>query len=177
MVELADVKSYLGISNSDTSEDALLETLIAAAQGAIEAHTGRSFVATQAERSFGREDVRGAVLHLDADLIALDEVYDAQGTILLQQLRLEPRNTPPYRSLRLIDRLWNPGPEDYIGVSGMWGYSETPPLAVVQAAREYIHFLYHAPEQRESNRPGAPVNYARLPEHIVMMLAPFRQRF
>ena len=156
-ISLAEAKSYLGIASADTSDDVLLTAHIAAAQSLINLYTGRVFEASAlSERTYGAADVRGQVLHLDSDVLSISSVQDSAGAVLLGQLTLEPRNTPPYRALRLkAGRSWSPGPDDYIGVSGLWGYSATPPAAVVAVTKTIVHWLYHAPDLRIANKQGA----------------------
>lgn len=177
-LELPDIKVYLGIALADTSEDTLLATLLAAAQSAIEELCGRSFEAVAETRYFAAENVQGQILHLDGELLTVNTLTNGDGTIIPSMAyMLLPLNTRPYRVIRLKSAYqWQlTEPDALISIAGIWGYSVAPPAVVRQAAREYIHYLYHSPDALKANKQGA-ARADMLPVHIGEMLSSLRKR-
>lgn len=182
-LSLADAKSYLGIANADTSEDTLITALIAAAQSAIEAYCGRSFEAVTAMRRYGVSSMKVSdgrtYLRLDADLLSVTALTNGDGSAInpSHYLLLHP-NMPPYWGIQLKSGVsWTlPSLDAEVSVAGSWGYSVTPPGMIVQATREYVHFLYHSPDQRRNVKAGAQ-RADVAPDHIRRLLTPFVRRF
>jgi hypothetical protein len=180
---LAEVKQHLGIATANTEDDALLSGYIGAAQSAIDGYCGRSFEATTATRRYGVASIKVAdgrtYLRLDADLLSVTALTNGDGSAIspLHCLLLQP-NMPPYWGIRLKDGLaWTfPGLDAEVVVSGTWGYSMTPPALIVEAAREYVHFLYHSPDQRRNVKAGAP-RADMLPSHVAQLISSFVRRF
>lgn len=173
----------LGIHQADTDDDGYVSDLLMSAQSAIETYCGRSFEAATATRRYGVSSLQVAdgrtYLRLDADLISVTALMNGDGsTISLAQFLLLTPNIPPYWGIRLKDGLaWTfPGLDAEVSVAGSWGYSVTPPGAVVQATREFVHFLYHSLDQRRNLKAGAQRSDV-LPEHVARLLEPFVRRF
>ncbi len=143
-----EVKTYLGITG--TSDDALIEALIARAQKMIEGTCRRVFEASgNTVRKFDAvADVEDAVLHLDGDLCSIASITNGDGTIILPaDYVTEPRNATPYHAIRLLEssgRTWTylADPENAIEVNGQWAFSATVPESVKQLCIEVAAALY-----------------------------------
>lgn len=151
----AAVKSYLGISS--TADDALLATLVAAAQAAIDAYTHRTFeAATDTTRRFDAElDTSESHTMLDwtpygLDLAQITSIVNGDGvTIPANAYVLEPRHYPPYFGVKLkissglyFEDDANSDAENAIAVTGRWAYSVTAPADVAHACVRWAAFLY-----------------------------------
>jgi uncharacterized phiE125 gp8 family phage protein len=170
---LADLKSYLGISGS--SEDALLDALLLAAEAAIDNYCDRTFAAaSDTTRSF--EALRaadGSFLLLKHELCQISSIVngDAAGTTLSADDYVVVPRDPPYEALMLRSGtavVW----EGSISITGRWAYSISPPASIVQATREYAASLYRAYDQQadpqhRSNR--------SMPAHVQQVLAGYQR--
>lgn len=147
-VSLADLKSYLGITN--TTDDAVLIGMIAAAQAGIDSWCGRTFEAAADTTKYmdAADDVDGAWLYLPDDLAQITTVTNGDATtVTTADYVTQPRNRAPYYALKLkasSDVAWtySTTPENAIGITGRWAYSVTPPADIVQACRRYAAYLY-----------------------------------
>lgn len=143
-----EVKNYLGIS--DSSDDALITTLIAAAQAQIDKHCRRSFEASQdSTRYFNAdEDVTDFDLWLDKDLCAITTVTNGDGsTVSSSKYTTIPRNEIPYYRLRLLGSsglawTYTSDPDDAISIAGKWAYSTSAPADIKQACIRLAAFMY-----------------------------------
>jgi len=135
---LADVKGYLSIDTLATEADVLLTRLLAAAEAAIDQHTGRSFaVAADTTHYFDSCAVSGQTLFLDAELAQLTSVTNGDDTAIdVAELRTMPRNRGPYFALVVPSALrWAIDDSDAeVAVTGRWGYSVAAPEDIRQAA-------------------------------------------
>jgi hypothetical protein len=153
---LAEVKLYRGISTATsgtsacTSDDALLTTLIGAAQAQVDAYTGRVFEAsTSSTRSYDAiEDVSadGRTLYLDADLAEVTTITNGSGDEVTEYVTV-PVNTTPYYAIKIkasADELWTytDDAEGAISVRGKWAYSTTAPADIKQATIRMAAYLY-----------------------------------
>lgn len=151
----ADLKTYLGISNTD--DDTLLGTLITVAQKIIETYTQRDFeVGADSTRYFtpGRDTDEG-VLYFDEDLAqAPTTVTNGDGIVVTSaQYALLDRNRTPYRAIKLLSATglywtYQNNPEDAISILGRWGWSVTPPDDIVQAAKRLASWLYRGKDSQ-----------------------------
>ena len=157
----AAVKSYLGISA--TADDALIGTLIAAAQAAIDAYTHRTFeAAADSTKYFDTElDPSESYTMLDwtpygLDLAQITSVVNGDGTtIAASHYVLEPRHYPPYYGVKLkvssglyFEYDNDNDHENAIAITGRWAYSVTAPADVAHACIRWTAFLYR---QKDSN--------------------------
>lgn len=143
----AAVKAYLGTSES--GDDTLLANAIADAVAIIEAQTGWTFEAAAATRYYGRDAVRGNVLRLDEGLISVTTLVqpDTDETeIASTEYWLLPRNEgPPYFKIELkaaSSNSWAFSSDCWVAVTGLWGYSTSPPADIVRAVKVLAAFLY-----------------------------------
>ncbi|NJK82266.1 MAG: hypothetical protein HC876_19145 [Chloroflexaceae bacterium] len=176
-LSLADAKTYLGIASSDTSDDALLNLLLVAAQAAIDHFCDRTFEATASTgRTFDASiAVRGPLLLLDRDLAQVDSITngDTAATMITSADYLTLPADPPYQALYLKPTTgiqWT----GTITVSGRWAYSILPPAPIIHAMREYLTTLYRSYSQQASQtRQLAPT--AALPAHLMHLLDGYRR--
>lgn len=148
----ADVKTYLGISETD--DDALITQLVTAAQQAIDTHCNRTFeAAADSTRNFSVEhDVDGRTVWLDEDLADITTVTsNADGSspdvIPSTDYVTKPRNRTPYYAIVLktsSDDDWDyaDDPEDGITIEGKWAYSETAPDDIKQWCIRLASYYY-----------------------------------
>lgn len=80
-LSVADVKAYLGLAPTHTSDDALLTVLLEAATSAIEQACDRQFAVAQATtRSFAAaQHASRTLLYLEAELAQLDSIINGDG--------------------------------------------------------------------------------------------------
>ncbi len=126
----AELKAYLfaGGTPVPTTDDTLLTSMCARAQGIIERKTTRKFEAYTATRLF---DVpRGRKLELDEDLISVTTFTNGDGSVIdPTSYHLWPNNDTPKRAIVLnmaSGQVWYPGSsgntEQALSVLGSWGY-------------------------------------------------------
>lgn len=171
--DLTDIKLYLDITNE--RDDTLLTMLCGAARGAIESYCDRVFRADHdTTRTFDvRMAAAGPLLFLSSDLCAISSIVNgdaAHTTITPDAYHLLPHD-PPHAALRLHDDVpdrW----QGYVSITGRWAYSSEPPVAVLQAAREYVAYLYRSRDA--AARP--PYEPPPLPAHIAQLLAGYRRQ-
>lgn len=189
---LANIKSYIG--NTLTSDDGVLDVLMAGARGFIEGPdgAGRVFdVAADATRRFDAErDVSRdrRTLYLFDDLCQLTSVANGDGSaISLADLVTEPRNEGPYYALHIKRSssavwTWDDAPEGAIAVTGRWGYSVTPPADIAQAFYMLVAYLYRRRDNSGgSDRPmigdgGVLIAPASVPREVMGVLMSYRRR-
>lgn len=169
---LEDVKTYLRITGS--ADDTMLASLVATASRLVEDHCGRHFDTWTGTRRYeiGEAFITGHTLLLDADLLALDELTNADGTpIDPAAVLLRPVNWPPFFGLSLREEsglAW--GTDGVIEVTGTWGYDERVPEQVKHATVRLVAWLYRQRDQT-GEQPG-------LPRDVRELLVPFcRLRF
>ena len=136
---LSELKSYLGITG--TGEDTLLTTCLDGATKAIESHTRRVFQATSGTREYlynGRKKII-----LDEDLYSLTSLK-LNGTSVTEY-RLFPVETTPKSWIVVYEIpssvVWNTYEQTW-EVTGLWGYSATPPHDVKLACLRWAGYLY-----------------------------------
>ena len=165
------VKTYLRITT--TNDDALLAELGGRASALVEDHCGRRFDTWVETRTYDAAGphITGHTLLLDADLLSLDALTNADGTpIDPAAVLLRPVNWPPYFGISLRETSglhWAAGddPAGAIHVSGTWGYSQTVPEGTEHAAVRLAAWLYR---QRDT-----AADTALLPRDVREMLVPF----
>lgn len=150
------LKVYLDIPSATTADDALLTTLIARAQAAIERYCGQTFeAAADSTRTFLAMDtddggaVDGRDLIFDEPLCAITSVTNGDGAaVAAGSYSTLPRNATPWYGLRLkiSSGLWwtytNDVESDTIAVTGRWAYSVSAPEDVVQATTRLAAWFY-----------------------------------
>ena len=184
-ISLADLKLYLGITT--TNEDDLLNDCISAAQKTIETKCGRVFeAAANTTRNFDAvRDVEGYLLHLDADLCAINSITNGDGLVVSSSNYVtEPRNITPYYAIRLkanssVAWTYSSSPEDAIAVSGKWAYSVTAPDDIAQACKRLAAWLYRQKDSSQDadraimSASGAVIMPSALPKDVVDLYKPY----
>ena len=177
----AAVKTYLGISGS--GDDALLTTLITAAQGYIDSYCHQTFEAgSDTTRYFNAADVDASLqtLTLDYPLCQITSVTNGDDT-LVTDYRTIPRNDAPYYALRVIGSgYWDADDDDAeIEIVGRWAYSVTAPDVVAQACVRLTAFLYRQKDTSADidraliTDAGVTILPGSMPRDVAEMLAPF----
>jgi len=143
---LADLKQYRPGASTSTTDDALLSACLTRAQAYIENECGRTFEASAAlTRYYRPADVEDGRLYLDRDLLTVTTLTNGNGTVLGSATYvLEPRNSPPYKRIRLKSTyFWEfTDADSEISVAGTWGFSTVPPADIVQATIRLASFFY-----------------------------------
>lgn len=186
-VNAAALKVYLGIS--ETTDDALLGTLIAAAQAAIDSYCRQTFEAdADSTRYFDPTcDVDGRCLILDAPLCAITSVTNGNGVVVSSSDYVkEPRNSTPWHRLTLkgsatVAWTWTTTPENSIAIAGRWAYSVSAPGDIVQAATRLAAYLYRQKnnsadlDRAVAIGASAMILPSDLPKDMTRLLAPYRR--
>jgi hypothetical protein len=168
-LELAELKRYLGITSN--SEDTLLGEIIDNVTREITTRTHRHFelesthghgppVTIHAHYFSPRRFVDGGhtldaiTLNLGEDLYELTALTNGDGVAInIADVTLLPFNmTPPYGQIRIkADKgiYWTGDNDESIVVTGKWGYSQTVPADIKQAALIMCAHYY-------KQRPGSP---------------------
>jgi hypothetical protein len=168
-LELAELKRYLGITA--TSEDTLLNEIIDNVTREITTRTHRHFelesthgggppVTVHSHYFSPRRFVDGGhtldaiTLNLGDDLFELTSITNGDGVAInINDVMLLPFNLPPpYGQIRIKANLgvyWTGDHDASIVVTGKWGYSETVPADIRQAALIMCAHYY-------KQRPGSP---------------------
>ena len=147
---ISDVKLYRGIPADNTDDDALLESLLDAAQSAIDGYCDRTFDYTTTSTRYydAVEDVDGRRLYLDTDCAEIVTITNGDGTVVAGTSYVTvPRNSTPYREIVLksdsgVDWTYEDSHEDAISVRGRWAYGMTIPAAIQQAAIRLAAYMY-----------------------------------
>lgn len=141
------LKKYLDIDADNTDDDALMTTLISAAQRRIDTICRRTFEASEdTTRYFDPyRDVSFRTVYFDTDLITMTSLVIDGETIPATDYYMEPRNTKP--SWGLTFRYTAPMPffgqdENNIEVTGKWAYSESAPDDIKHATKRLAAFYY-----------------------------------
>lgn len=151
---LQELKQYLGLAYSETTDDVLLETIISRATAAIARYCNRTFEAATETRYYESDalDPDGYTLHMDKDLLTIStggllNGDDSATAIADTEYWLIPRHGgPPYNAIRLkMDStvVWEWDTDGWVAVTGTWGWSATPPDDVTQACIRYAAYMYH----------------------------------
>ncbi len=147
-IVLAELKTELDIN--EAGQDALLQDKIDAAITYIEQETLRVFVAVSAARYYQVESISrydSSELRLDGDIVTVTELLNADSAateILAANYWLLDRNLgPPYRAI-LLDSTqhWQFDQDEWVKVTGTWGYSADCPADVKAAQLHMAAFLY-----------------------------------
>lgn len=147
-ITLNDLRQYLTSAQftMSTGDDALLGTIIQAAQSQVEVYCDRYFAGSVGTRTYNRyvAAIRNQALYLDEDLQSVVTLVNGNAqTVPSGSAWLEPMNWPPYGLIRLQSSyVWTFNTDGVISVAGTWGYSLTPPADIVQATKRLAAYHY-----------------------------------
>lgn len=190
-ITTAELKAYLfaGGTNVPTTDDALLASMWARAQGIIERKTQRKFEASTQTRTF---DVpSGRKLEVDEDLLSVTTVTNGDLTVIdPSQYHLWPNNYLPKRAIVLnqgASTYWLPAlggaAEQAISVLGSWGFMAAANDDVKHTTIRLAAWLYRQKDNSgEQDRviqapDGSMLMPARIPADIADMINDLAPKF
>ena len=183
-----ELKEYLGVTG--TADDAMLLTLLAAAQRTIDSYCARTFEATaDTVRTFdSQRDVDGYTLTVDSDLCAITSIVNGDGTTISNSHYVtEPRNETPYYAIRLktsAGKVWTStvsgDSENAITITGKWAYSTSAPSDIAHVCKRLAAYIYRQKDNagdldRAVIAGNSTILPAQIPSDIRLMLAPYRR--
>lgn len=174
---IAQVKAYLGINSSTTTEDDLLTDLVERVQAFIDRYTGRVFeAAADTTRKFdAKRDTseNRMLLSLDHDLVSVTTITNGDATSVTSgQYVLLPANETPKFAIRMkssANKYWTYGddPEEAITIVGRWAYSLTAPSDIEMATIRLVSYIYRQKDNAgEFDRTILAGNSTLLPTQI-----------
>jgi len=156
--ELSAIQHRLGLVDTTSTDDEVLQQALDWATGFIENYTGRIFTDPSgtahyfSRQSLAFGDVR--VLEVDDDLLSVSLLKNGDGTtITSDQYVLEPRNAPydvppqPYHAIRVLSTMgafWVWPVDGYVQVFGQWGYSQNPDDLIIGACLRLAEWYYRS---------------------------------
>ena len=183
-----ELKEYLGVTGA--TDDAMLLTLLAAAQRTIDSYCARTFEATaDTVRTFdSQRDVDGYTLTVDSDLCAITSIVNGDGTTISNSHYVtEPRNETPYYAIRLkasAGKVWTStvagDSENAISVTGKWAYSTSAPSDIAHVCKRLASYIYRQKDNagdldRAVIAGNSTILPAQIPSDIRLMLAPYKR--
>jgi hypothetical protein len=186
---LPDLRAYRKIATTNTSDDALLTSLLARAQALIERETGLVFeAAADTTRYFDpTRDAEDGLLYLDYPLAQITSITNGDGHVFaVSEYTTEPRRGAPYWGIRLRSALglaWNwdsaLAPDAAIAIVGRWAYAVSAPADIVQATIEMALYLYTLKDAGPGdaigiNAEGGVVVAKGIPDTVARVLRNYR---
>ena len=183
-----ELKEYLGVTGA--TDDAMLLTLLAAAQHTIDSYCARTFEATaDTVRTFdSQRDVDGYTLTVDSDLCAITSIVNGDGTTISNSHYVtEPRNETPYYAIRLkasAGKVWTStvagDSENAITVTGKWAYSTSAPSDIAHVCKRLASYIYRQKDNagdldRAVIAGNSTILPAQIPSDIRLMLTPYKR--
>ena len=183
-----ELKEYLGVTGA--TDDAMLLTLLAAAQRTIDSYCARTFEATaDTVRTFdSQRDVDGYTLTVDSDLCAITSIVNGDGTTISNShYATEPRNVAPYYAIRLkasAGKVWTStvagDSENAISITGKWAYSTSAPSDIAHVCKRLAAYIYRQKDNagdldRAVIAGNSTILPAQIPSDIRLMLTPYKR--
>jgi len=183
-----ELKEYLGVTGA--TDDAMLLTLLAAAQRTIDSYCARTFEATaDTVRTFdSQRDVDGYTLTVDSDLCAITSIVNGDGTTISNSHYVtEPRNETPYYAIRLkasAGKVWTStvsgDSENAISITGKWAYSTSAPSDIAHVCKRLAAYIYRQKDNagdldRAVIAGNSTILPAQIPNDIRLMLTPYKR--
>ena len=152
---LTDFKAYANITTSDTGDDDVIVTCLAAAQAYIDGYTHRHFEPVTETRSFDTPD--DEMLYLDDDLLSVTSITNGSGTAPTSaQYVLYPPNIYPKWGIKIkasSGLTWETDSasdeEQAVQIRGVWGYSNSIPTDIALTCQSIALKSY----RRRTNSP------------------------
>ena len=185
-VEPGEVGDYIGGLDSDSDEE-LVKGLIADAAAWIDTNTNRQFEAATDTRSFDAlDDVHGATLFLDEDLLSVTTLTNGDSIVVASdEYVLLPANESPKYAIRLLasgGKSWtyDTDHEEAISVAGSWGYAATVPADIKKACKLQTAYDYRSRQAGpDADRPiiagGVVIAPSRVPSMVEDILVHYRK--
>lgn len=190
IVSLEDYAAYrkLDLPSVPAAEQTRITGLLERAQARVESYCRRRFEAATETRLYDAvgEHIAGRLLILDADVLAVTELTNGDGTTIApSDYRLYPPNGSPKWGILLransgVYWTWNDEPEAAIAVTGSWAYADTAPGDVEQAVLQLTDWYYKLASQAPSEigevrqlPDGTTILPAQLPADIRALLDPY----
>ena len=178
-----DIATALDITN--TADAPWLAQLCITASEWIDAHcgipAGGFAVDADSVRHFEVTALAGGVLRLDAPLISLTGITNADGVAIpANKCRLHPIEGAHYWSIRLLDGwTWAIVTDGLYSVTGRWGWSVAAPAPVREAATMLAGWMFKRYQAALQDNAAAPdlgqiVYGESIPRQVLALLAPFR---
>jgi hypothetical protein len=184
IISLSDLRAHIKIAG--TVDDALLQFYINSAQDAIETYTRRTFDATASATRYYPDDpytFSAQRLYLDGEVLSVSQLVNGDGgTISASDYWLQPRNEPPYSIVELkTNAYWSWNTDGEVAVTGVWGYSGTPPYAIQEACRELAAYYYRLKDVSTLDMAGPPegpqmIVPRGMPKNVIDLIQPYRRR-
>ena len=183
-----ELKEYLGVTGA--TDDAMLLTLLAAAQRTVDSYCARTFeAAADTVRTFdSQRDVDGYTLTVDSDLCAITSIVNGDGTTISNSHYVtEPRNETPCYAIRLkasAGKVWTStvsgDSENAITITGKWAYSTSAPSDIAHVCKRLAAYIYRQKDNagdldRAVIAGNSTILPAQIPSDIKLMLAPYRR--
>lgn len=179
----ADVSLSLDIQSVESAP--FLTRLCTAASEWIDLHCGvlaGGFAATtNSARYYEVRALRGGYLILDASLLSLVSITNADGTTIAStDCRLYPVGAARYWAVRLLNgRTWAIVDDGLYAVTGVWGLYSVAPAPVKEAAIMLAGWMFKRYQAALQDNAAAPdlgqlVYGEAIPRQVVALLAPFR---
>ncbi len=145
-ITVGDLRSYIGVDSTD--DDELLIDALADAIAFVEAQTNRVFEAVSGTRYYDSDTQDEDTLYLDDDLVSVTTLTngDSSSTVIPStEYRLVPRNDTPHYAIRLKSTssyAWEFDDDNEVAVTGLWGYSTSPPSDIQRAVKRLAAWFY-----------------------------------
>ncbi len=152
------IRARLGLVDTSTNDDGILQIGLDWASGLIDKRTDRVFDSSRssgATRYYTRDDVDPwdqRVLYLGYDCLTITHLVNGDGTVITSdQYVLEPRNAPtdhyPYYAIRLLTShgaYWVWPVDAYAEAQGTWAYSDAPDDEIIGHCLRLAEWFYRS---------------------------------
>jgi len=146
---LAEIKAYLTITSTNSTDDGAIEDMVEMASRLIDAETHRTFYARTETHYFDYTSSRS--LYMDDDLLTITALTNGDDTVITSaDYNLFPLNKSPKNEIRIKqsstyywDSDGDSNTEGVISVAGTWGYSATVPDNIKHACISIVISAYH----------------------------------
>lgn len=146
---LAEIKAYLTITSTNSTDDGAIEDMVEMASRLIDAETHRTFYARTETHYFDYTSSRS--LYMDDDLLTVTTLTNGDDAVITSaDYNLFPLNKSPKNEIRIKqsstyywDSDGDSNTEGVISVAGTWGYSATVPDNIKHACISIVISAYH----------------------------------
>ena len=142
---LTDLKLYLNVAASNTTDDTLLYALLDAATARIDSFTGRTFQAPADSTRYYDiyRDTDGYELYFDTDLSHVTSITNGDAVDVTSSLYFNPRNTTPFykcgfKESSAYSWTYTTDPQDAITVVGRFAYLDRVKFTAIARASSIV---------------------------------------